>query len=101
MVLRRNNLQVSWQAQITTTILVLMGTILQFLLQMTPHSLLEEKSSHILIMKNNSIPLQQSKDVMTYPPHIDSIAESHQSQNSHVLGQIIILQNDNKKSSEI
>jgi hypothetical protein len=56
-------------------------------------------------MKNNSIPLQQSKDVMTYPPHIDSaqiyIPESHQSQNSHVLGQIIILQNDNKKSSEI
>jgi hypothetical protein len=56
-------------------------------------------------MKNNSIPLQQSKDVMTYPPHIDStqiyIAQSHQSQNSHVLGQIIILQNDNKKSSEI
>jgi hypothetical protein len=31
-------------------------------------------------MKNNSIPLQQSKDVMTYPPLIDlaqiSIAES-------------------------
>ncbi len=49
----------------------------------------------------NSIPLQQSKDVMTYPPHIDSahiyIAESHQSQNSHVLVQIIILQNNNKK----
>jgi hypothetical protein len=51
----------------------------------------------------NSIPLQQSKDVMTYPPHIDSahiyIAESHQSQNSHVLGQIIILQNNNKKKA--
>jgi hypothetical protein len=55
-------------------------------------------------MKNNGIPLQQSKDVMTYPAHIDSaqiyLAESHQSQNSHVLGQIIILQTDNKKSSE-